>query len=519
MPRTPRLLAPFLLLAAVSLLPAAPARKPKLLINLAVDQFRYDYLTRFRSDYTGGLKRLLERGAVYTNAHYEHFPTVTAVGHSTMLSGAMPSVSGIVGNEWYDRETKKQITSVSDDQTALLGGSGRGSSPRKMLVSTVGDELKMANGQSKLIGISSKDRSAILPVGRMANGAFWFDTSTGNFVSSTYYFPALPGWAEKFNSSRAVDQWAGKQWTPADAKGGTKAFATLGQKGQRGYYNTLDRTPFSNDLLVLFAEAAIEGENLGAGDHTDVLAVSFSANDRVGHAVGPDSPLVRDISIQTDRTLGEFFEYLDKKIGAENWMLVLTADHGVSPLPELMAQRRMPGGRIPEDTVLNAIQSALEAKYGAADWVVGKSGPAPYFNYDVINAKKLNHEEVENTAAEAVRAIPHIYRVYTRTQMRSGSILDDMVDRRVRAGFNAQRGSDLFVVAEPYWLFEEAGTSHGTPYNYDTHVPVIFIGQGIKAGRYNGRIAVNDIAPTLATMLEVETPSGSFGRVLNEMLE
>ena len=202
------------LLAAACLPAATPVRKPKLVVNLAIDQFRYDYLTRFRSEYTGGLKRLLETGAVFTNAHYEHFPTVTAIGHATMLTGATPSVSGIVGNEWFDRESGKQVTSVSDEQTQLLGGNpGRGSSPRKLLVSTVGDELKVSNGKSKVIGISSKDRSAVLPAGRMGDGAYWFDTNTGNFVSSTWYFKELPAWVTKFNSSRAVDQWVGKDWT------------------------------------------------------------------------------------------------------------------------------------------------------------------------------------------------------------------------------------------------------------------------------------------------------------------
>lgn len=496
----------------------APAKKPKLVVNLAIDQFRYDYLLRFGNQYTGGLKRLMERGAVFTNAHYEHFPTVTAVGHSTMLSGATPSVSGIVGNEWYDRETKKQVTSVSDDQTQLLGGTGRGSSPRRLLVSTVGDELKMANAASKVVGISSKDRSAILPVGRMANGAYWFDTTTGNFVSSTWYFPALPGWAEKFNTSRTVDQWAGKEWTAIDGKPGDKPFAALG-KPDKNYYNTLDRTPYSNDLLILFAEAAIEGEGLGSDDVPDVLAVSFSANDRIGHAVGPDSPLVRDVSIQSDRTLARFFDYLDKKVGADAWTVILTADHGVAPMPEVMQKRHMPGGRIPEGAVLNAIQSALTSKFGEGEWLVGKSGPAPYLNYDLLREKKLTHEEVENAAAEAVRAIPHIYRVYTRTQLKSGTLLDDFVDRRVKAGFHFERGSDLFVVSEPYYLFESAGTSHGTPYNYDSHVPMVFMGPGIKPGRYNNRIAVNDVASTLATMLEIETPSGAAGRVLSEMFE
>jgi hypothetical protein len=499
---------------------SAPApKKPKLVVLVAVDQFRYDYLNRFRSSYTGGLARMLEKGAVFTNAHYEHFPTVTAVGHSTMLSGATPSLSGIVGNEWFDRETNKQVTSVSDDSVEMLGAEpGRGgASPHRLLVSTVGDELKMANGQSKVIGMSSKDRSAILPAGRMANGAYWFDIGTGNFVSSTYYFKQLPDWVVKFNESRGSDQWGNKDWKPFDGKADAKPFVKLPAPGNRDYYNLLDRTPFHNDLLELFAEAAVEGEQLGADEVTDVLSVSFSANDRVGHAVGPDAPEVRDISIWTDRTLGRLFDFLDKKVGADNYVVVLTADHGVAPLPELMQHRKMSGGRIPEGTTLNAIQTALTAKYGEGNWIAGKSGPAPYLNYKTIQEKKLNLEDVQNAAAAAVRDLPHIYRVYTRSELRRGSSIGDLVDRRVLAGFNYERASDLFVVSQPYWLFERAGTSHGTPYNYDSHVPVVFMGAGIKPGRYHSKIAVNDIAPTFATMLDVELPSGSSGRVLSEM--
>ena len=505
----------FLLLAAACLPAATPVRKPKLVINLAIDQFRYDYLTRFRSEYTGGLKRLLEKGAVFTNAHYEHFPTVTAIGHSTMLTGATPSVSGIVGNEWFDRESGKQVTSVSDDQTELLGGrSGRGSSPRKLLVSSIGDELKISNGKSKVIGISSKDRSAVLPAGRMGDGAYWFDTNTGNFVSSTWYFKQMPEWVTKFNSGRSIDQWVGKDWT---SPGSPKPFFSMGAKADKGYFDKLDRSPYGNEALILFAQAAIEAESLGADEFPDVLAISFSANDRIGHSLGPDSAEVRDISIQSDKTLGRFFEYLDKKIGVGNWTVVLTADHGVAPMPEIMAERRMPGGRIPEGAVIKAIDAALTAKWGEGPWIIGRSGPAPYFNLDTINAKKLSREEVELVAAAAARDVPHIYRVYTRTQLRLGSMLDDIVDRRVRNGFHYQRGSDLFVISEPYWLFESRGTSHGTPYNYDSHVPIIFMGPGVKPGRYHARAAVNDIAPTFATMLDVETPSGASGRVLHEM--
>jgi predicted AlkP superfamily pyrophosphatase or phosphodiesterase len=520
-----RLFALLLCLCAVCRTPfcltGAPLQKPKLVILLVVDQFRYDYLARFRADYKGGIARLLDTGAVFTNAHYEHFPTVTAIGHSTTLSGATPSISGIVGNEWFDRETGKQITSVSDDSAALLGAEGnrRGASPRRLLVSTVADELKMSNGKSKVIGISSKDRSAILTGGRMADGAFWFDTLTGNFVSSTYYFQALPDWAAKFNQSRAVDQWTGKEWRQAGAVGNGPAILTLGTRGEKTYYDRIDSSPYGNDLLAMFAKAAVEGEKLGEDDFTDVLAISFSANDRVGHALGPDSVEVRDISIQTDRTLQELFDYLDKKIGAGNYVTIMTADHGVAPMPEVMVKRKMPGGRIPEGSVLNAVQTALSQKFGPGQWVIGKSGPAPYFNYNIISEKKLAHEDVENVAAQAVRNVPHIYRVYTRSELRAGRVLNDLIDRRVAAGFHRDRGSDLFVVSEPYWLFEARGTSHGTPYNYDSHVPVIFMGPGFKRGRYHARAAVNDIAPTLATLLEVETPSGSSGRVLSEALE
>ena len=205
----------------------------------------------------------------------------------------------------------------------------------------------------------------------MANGAYWFDVGTGNFVTSTYYVKQMPEWAAKFNESRAVDQWADKDWAPIDSKAGAKAFLKLPAATQKGYYNALDRTPFHNDLLELFAEAAIEGEQLGADDITDVLSVSFSANDRIGHSLGPDSPQVHDVSVKTDRTIGRFLDFLDKKVGAANYVVVLTADHGVAPLPEVMQQRRMPGGRIPEGTVLNAVQGALSAKYGEGEWVAG----------------------------------------------------------------------------------------------------------------------------------------------------
>jgi hypothetical protein len=494
-------------LACASLAAAAP-KKPKLLLAIVLDQFRYDYLTRFRSDYSAGLSHLLTRGAVFTDAEYNHFPTVTAAGHSTFLSGATLSISGVVGNDWYDRDEGREVTSVSDSNTQLVGGrGGPGSSPNRLLVSTVGDELKIANGgKSKVIGVSLKDRSAILPAGHMANGAYWYDNASGNFVSSTFYFPELPNWVKTFNESRPAARYAGAVWLnhkmPADAKQLSAALAA---------------SPFGNDLVAAFAERALEAEQLGQHDVTDVLAVSFSSNDYVGHEVGPDAPEVREVSIRTDRVLGELLAAADRAAGADNVLVVLTADHGVAPIPEVNAARRMPGGRPPAGIVNRAAQEALTKKYGDGKWIVSSSEHSLYFNQELIAQKKLDPAEVDRTAAQALQQLPHVFRVYTREQLATGAVQQDAISRRVINGFYPRRSGDVEVLLEPYWIFTQSGATHGTAFGYDTHVPLIFMGNGIRPGRYYQSVVENDIAPTLAAILEVETPSGSVGRVLSEI--
>jgi len=495
-------------LAATALLAAAP-KKPKLVLAIAIDQFRYDYLTRFRSEYHSGFERLLTQGAVFTNARYIHFPTVTAVGHSTFLSGATPSISGIIANDWYDREEGKSVSSVSDSATKLLGGGGggAGSSPHRMLVDTVGDELKMADeSKSKVIGVSLKDRAAILPAGHMANGAYWFDDKSGNFVSSTYYFADLPAWVKSFNNGRPADRYHGATWL-------SKVMPAVGAP----LYSAIPTSPFANELLERLAEAAIEAEQLGQRGVTDLLAVSFSANDYVGHASGPDSPEVHAMGIETDKVLEKLFRALDQKVGVDNWIVVLTGDHGVAPVPEVNAQRKMPGGRMPPGIVSKTVQAALAAKYGEGKWIVSNIEQSLYLNWDLIARKKLNATDVDRAAAKAATDIPHVFRVYTREQLIHG-VFPDEASRRVMNGYFARRGADVEVLLDPYWIFAQTGATHGSPFGYDTHVPVIFMGPGIRPGRYDTSIAVNDIAPTLATMLEIETPSGSMGRVLTEML-
>jgi len=494
----------FLALSLTVLAAAAPP--PKLVVAIVVDQFRYDYLTRFRSDYHAGLDRLLTKGAVFTNARYEHYPTVTAVGHSAFMTGATPSMSGIVGNEWYDRESGKTVASIGDDTVKMLGGNGEGASPRRLMVSTVGDELKIARGGSKVVGISLKDRSAILPAGHMANGAYWFDPRGGNFVSSTFYFADLPEWVKAYNTTRPADGWRGAHWLshtlPSD----------------NAVYAALEGSPFGNEIVESFAERAIQAEKLGQRNATDLLAISFSANDYVGHASGPDSPEVKEMSIQTDRVFGKLFSYLDSVVGMANVLVIMTADHGVAPVPEVNVGRKMPGGRMQSGIVRKAVEAAVTGKYGAGKWLLNPSDTALYFNLDLIGQKKLNPAEVEWTAADAVRRIPHVFRAYTADLLASGAAMEEQVGRHVKNGFYAPRSPDLYVLLEPYWLYGSTGTTHGTTFSYDAHVPVIFMGPGIKPGRFNQQITVYDVAPTLATYLDVETPSGSVGRCLAEIL-
>ena len=490
---------------------------PKLVVVVVIDQFRYDYLTRFRSEYTGGFDRLLKTGAVFTNAYLQHFPSVTAVGHSTILTGAIPSFSGIVGNDWFDRESGRFVTSILDSKATLLGGKGAGASPSRLLVSSVGDEMKMAarGGTPRVIGISLKDRAAILPAGRMADAAYWFDNTNGNMVSSTYYFPDMPAWVKEFNAKRAVDGFPGAEWKSATGK----VLAKLPTEINSKYYDALEHSPYGTQFLLSFAERAIEAEALGSRTATDLISVSLSSTDLVGHTFGPDSPEIHDLNLQTDSQLGQFLQFLDKRLRPGSMLVVLTADHGVAPLPEVQADRKMPGGRIVEADRRKAVESALVAKYGEGRWISYAAYGTFWLNRTAIREKKLDQAEVEECVAKALAEQSHVYRVYTRTQLLAGQYGSDFVSTRVANGFNPGRSGDVITILEPYWIYGAKEASHGTPFGYDTHLPLIFAGAGVKRGVYDATVAINDIAPTLATILGVETPSGSTGRVLTEMLE
>jgi len=515
-------------LSFVAILNAAEAAKPpKLVLAIVIDQFRYDYLLRFQGDYNSGLRRLLDRGAVFTDAHYIHATTVTAVGHSTFLSGATPSVSGIVNNEWFDRESGKIVTSVSDPATKLVGGIAgqEGSSPRRLLVSNVPDELKSRFPDSHVIGVSIKDRSAILPAGHMADAAYWYDNDSNHWVTSTFFRTDLPAWAKQINDEKFYQRTLGANWYPydahidADGKSSAKPFCTMVSGSDVRFCGSLEATPWGNEMIEQFAEAALAGEQLGKHATTDILAVSFSSNDYVGHAVGPDDPAVRDISIRTDRLLGRLFDAVEKSVGMDNTLVVLTADHGVAPVPEVNEARHMPGGRLSEQDLAKAINDALAKSYGPGKWLLPSAAYAPYLNMATVRSHKLDPADVEKTIAEAALQQPHIARAYTQADLVAGRVQRDSIGNAVSLSFYARRSPDVYIVTEPYYIFGTIVATHGTPYDYDTHVPLIFMGEAIKPGRYTAPVDVNDVAPTLSELLGIERPSGAFGRVLSQIIQ
>jgi predicted AlkP superfamily pyrophosphatase or phosphodiesterase len=511
-------------LVLASALGAQTPRNPKLVVAVVVDQFRYDYLTRFRSDYKGGFDRMLRQGAVFTNAHYAQAPTVTAVGHSIILSGAMPSVSGIVGNTWLDRRSGKVVTSVCDWSDRLVGAETpqQGArctdedpaSPNRLLVSTVGDELRNRNERSKVFGISLKARSAILLSGHRANGAFWFDDKSGTFVSSTFYAEDLPSWVKEFNALKLPEHYVNEKW-----KGFESWDFHAGPKEPA--YEKLPASPWANEMLERLAEKAVEAEKLGQGDATDLLTLSFSANDYVGHQTGPDAPEVRDMAIRTDQLLGKLMDVVAQRVGRENAVFVLSADHGVAPSPSVDEQRKMPGGYI-SGRLDDIVSKALVSKFGPGNYILATVDNSLYLNYKTLDEKKLDAAAVYQVARDALYAAPqsHVLRVFTRDQLSQGTA-GDRIGQALLNGFNPTRSGDIILVFEPYYMgaMQAPRTTHFTPYNYDTHVPVIFYGAGVKAGVYRDSIEVNDIAPTLATILDIEAPSGAFGRILTEALE
>lgn len=360
-----------------------------------------------------------------------------------------------------------------------------------------------------------KDRAAILPAGRMAYAAYWVD-GTGAVVGSTWYQTQLPGWVKQFNAKKLPLKSLGASWYALGANVSTdKPLMVLPSTSGKSFFTQWEETPFANDMLQEFAEHVISNEKLGQHNAPDILTVSFSANDHLGHAVGPDAPEVEDMSVRTDRVIGKLLDAAVKQVGGkQNLLVVLTADHGVAPVPEVNAQRKMPGGRIDKQKYIDTVEKALTDKFGAGKWILATQESGFYLNYELIESKKLTHTEVEEQVAATVMSLPYVARSYTRTQLLRHEAAQSQIDEYIARAFFPQRGPDVLVVIKPYYLFGKEGTSHGSPYDYDSHVPLLFWGGGIKPGVYSEIVGVSDVAPTLAAVLHIQAPSGSVGHIL-----
>jgi predicted AlkP superfamily pyrophosphatase or phosphodiesterase len=521
---------------------------------IAVDQMRYDYLERFEKHFEpAGFKLFMDRGAHFTNCHYQHSTTKTAPGHALMLSGVHADVHGIIANDWIDRTSFLRVNSVDDDSVQLLGvaeshpgarrpglGSALGCSPRNFLATTVPDELKLARGgQPKVISVSSKDRSAVLLGGKLANAAYWMDQ--GRMISSTYYMQELPAWVRAFNDAGRVEAYFGKSWErllpeemylPQGLDDVEGEFAGLGlsrtfpKKVDGGtpqispeFYAAFEHTPFKSEVMMEFVREVMEQENLGHRGVTDVLCMSFSVNDTVGHDMGPDSHEVMDITLRTDRMLAEFFAYLDGRVGLKNCTIVLTADHGVAPLPEHVkrAHPALDAGRVSLPKVLAAAEDSLNRAFGPlandARWLV-IDGSWLLVAPAALEEKDVTRADAEDVIRDALLAVDFIADVYKRTDLENG-IAPGRYGAGALLSFNRVRSGDVFYHVKPRWIERaRTGSTHGSPYTYDTHVPLLWFGIGVTPGVRTERVGVDDLAPTLAHILGISAPPQSQGRIL-----
>jgi len=526
------------------------AAQPKLVVVLVVDGLPNEQVQRYRDQFgQGGLRRLLDQGASFSNAHQAHGITVTAVGHASILTGAYPYQHGIVGNNWIDPVTKQSVYCTEDTAYQYIGEateSSDGTSPNRLRVDTLGDQLRYATGnRAKVVTVSGKDRGAILLAGKSGTPYMYMD-KTGNFASTTFYMQQHPQWVQRYQATRPQDRYYGKTWKPllADAAYANDApdelypatpsspnrfpFAFYSDSGAMDaeYYNRLKTSPFLDELTLDFAKAAIEGEQLGRNPAgvPDLLGVSLSAHDYVNHTYGPESKMSHDHLQRLDRMLASFLTYLDGKVGANNFMVVLTADHGFSNTPEYAKTARQDAGRVNGAKMIAALNDALSAKYGNSKLVIAQSLPNVQLDYAAIDKLGVARADVENTAARFLRTQQGIGEVFTRTQFEAGAVGHAGTTRMgvlMQRAWNRERSGDLVVITKPYWLFGSGttGTSHGTPYAYDTNVPLLLSGpKWIKPGNYGQYAETVDIAPTLAHLLHVRPPAGAEGRVLTELL-
>jgi predicted AlkP superfamily pyrophosphatase or phosphodiesterase len=535
------------LLLAVGAQAAAPAKGgPKLAVVIVVDQLRRAELDRLAPYFTGGFKRLREQGAAL-DGHYGQQNTYTGPGHALILSGSYGYLNGIIQNKWYNRATGRSEGMLFDPDSHALGQAtadpGDDTSPRNFLGSTVGDELKVwTQGTSRTVSIALKERGALLLGGRTGT-AYFFGEATGEMTSSTYYMAELPQWAKAFNQERRPDTLFGTSWTralPAEAYGPLPDDATWegdvlglgrvfphpldGKEKKPGpkFYEAFMTSPAGIDYTFEFARAALEGEGLGKGDVVDLLAISVSPTDYIGHAFGALSQETQDAIVRTDRALGTFFAYLDTRFGKDGWVAVLTADHGAAMPPEQAKSLRLLGERTKKAQLKAVLGTALEARFGKGDWVVALEDPSVYLNRALIDEKKLDPEQVEVVAGEALLTLPGFSGYATRASLVRGALPPTVASRAIARSFFPQRAGDVVAVQAPFSFWgkygeKEYGGSHGSFYRYDTDVPLFFYGPLFRPGTY-GQVEMVDVAATLARALGTTLPAACEGEPLENLL-
>jgi predicted AlkP superfamily pyrophosphatase or phosphodiesterase len=521
----------FVSLARPSGGPEAPAvgARPKLILILIIDQFRYDYLVRFRSQFVKGGFSLLLSGANFTDCRYDYASTVTASGHATLLTGAYPNLHGIIGNEWYDRALHRRITSVEDPNTRAVGAEGPGASPWNLVGDTLGDELRLASGfESRVFSISLKDRSAVLPGGHTANAAYWYDSKAGHFISSTYYMPDLPSWVAAFNAQIPAKPYCGKPWqavAETPLAGGKVLREFKAGPGEacpdEKFIGWLENTPFMSEIQLKMVREAIKNEHLGQGPATDLMVVSLSANDYIGHAYGPYSPEVADTTVRTDRYLADFLIDLDRRVGLNNVWIALSADHGVAPNPRTVVDHHLGPGMAPLETIKSSVEKALQQNFGEDKWVESFDASYIYLNQATLKNHHITRAAAEAVAAEAAADSPGVSAAYTRTQLMSGALPGSPLARKASNSFNSQRSGDVFLALSPYAVpaKSELETTHGGPWNYDAQVPLVFWGSAFRPGVFAVPCEPIDLASTLAAALGLSQASGTQGRVLSGALK
>jgi predicted AlkP superfamily pyrophosphatase or phosphodiesterase len=541
---TARWLLAFLTLAGVifpSLQGGEKTAVPRLILVLSIDQMRFDYLTRFDPLYKGGIRRLLDQGAVFTKARLRHGITDTGPGHAVILSGRHPSHTGIVSDHWYDAASKKVTFLVEDPKHRALGGQGGSYSPANLLGTTLGDTLKEHSPQSRVVAVSLRERAAILMAGHRGDAAYWYESARGQFVTSSYYMKEAPGWLEQWNRKRFPDHYGSQKWTRLlpdeslyEKYAGKDAiegewdrrdirFPHLirGRPPESRFYDDFRRTPFADEMTLDVALEALRGHQLGADPTTDILAIALAATDVIGHTYGGDSQEIMDQLLRLDLTLQKFFDEIDRSVGLTNTLVVLTSNHGVLPLVEVLQARGLDAQRTSPADLKAAADRALETRFpGITDLIAYYDAPNFYLNEAALQIHHLSEEIVQSTLIAGLMSTDVVEATYTRAQLMNQKRSADPYLQLCRNSFYPGRSPHLLVRLKKYVYLSDrlGGTGHGSPYDYDRHVPLVFMGVGIKPGRYSPACGPEDIAPTLARLLGMEYPREPDSRLLLEMV-